>query len=122
MQGFKQLPNNKQSNPNMSFSQKGNGRPDLLKAEGDKEVEGIIEMNQVRTVGPEHFSLQLCICWLARNEFSYLGSFEGVGRSFMFSTLGCRAKGGSPFSQTGKNSFVLKDCLVFAFVQAPLSW
>lgn len=44
-------------------------------------------MNQVRIVGPEHFSLQLCSCWLARNEFSYLGSFEGVGRSLIFSTF-----------------------------------
>lgn len=55
IQGFKRLPDNKHSSPNTSFSQKWNDWPDLLKAEGDKEVESITEMNQGRIVGPEHF-------------------------------------------------------------------
>lgn len=49
---------NKQSNPSPRYVLFPEA--DLLKAEGDKEVEGITEMNQIRDVGPEHFSLQLC--------------------------------------------------------------
>jgi hypothetical protein len=48
--------NSKQSNLNMSFYQNQNDRPGLLKA-GDKMVEGITAMNQIRTAGPEHFFL-----------------------------------------------------------------
>lgn len=38
----------------MSLYQNQNDRPGLLKA-GDKVVEGITEMNQIRAAGPELF-------------------------------------------------------------------